>query len=195
MGYSETNTNKDMIQLINELEKPEVQESLTALLGKLPDIQKTLESAENIMDFGKSVVQDKESINKYEQTLSTLNINGETVVALITLIEKVPKLVSMIEQVENIMDFVTDIIKDKQSTDYLLSNLKEYTEPILKEGKDGLSLIKRVKERADCNPQNVTFFSVMKWMKDPTVKRGLCYVQAALEIINEKDPERFERGK
>ncbi|MGE7183912.1 hypothetical protein ACQKKK_07835 [Peribacillus sp. NPDC006672] len=195
MGYSETNTNKDMIQLINELEKPEVQESLTALLGKLPDIQKTLESAENIMDFGKSVVQDKESINKYEQTLSTLNINGETVVALITLIEKVPKLVSMIEQVENIMDFVTDIIKDKESTDYLLSNLKEYTEPILKEGKDGLSLIKRVKERADCNPQNVTIISVMKWMKDPTVKRVLCYVQAALEIINEKNPERFERGK
>ncbi|CAM3740104.1 hypothetical protein [Mesobacillus zeae] len=172
--------------LISELENPDVMQSLVELLRMLPDFQKKMQSVEDVLLFGKAVLQDNQMIEKYEETASTFNINAETVMSLITLLEKLPKIVKMVEQLENITDFVSSIIGDKKSTDYLFSNLKEYADPIVKEGDQALNLLIEVKERANCSPQNVKFISMVKWLKDPTVQRGLCYVQATLDLLSEK---------
>ena len=184
---SNINSSGDLFQVIAELERPEIQESLTELIGKLPDIQRALDSAENIVAFGKSVLEDRESLGAYEQAASTYNINGETIAALIALAEKLPKLVQLIDQLENIMDFITSVLQDQESTDYILTNVKEYTDPIMRQGSNTLNLIREVREKAACGPQNIRFISIVKWLKDPVVQRGLCYVQAALDIMNEKN--------
>lgn len=177
----------DLLRLISELERPEVQDSLSSLLNKLPEFEKSITSIENVVRFGQSVLEDHTSLNKYDQLLSTYNISIESVTSLITLIEKLPKLVNMIEQLENIMEFVTAILHDEQSTEYIMSNVKEYATPLLSKGQEGLSLIQEVQNRVECNPQNVKLFSLVKWLKDPMVQKSLCYVQAALEVMNEKN--------
>ncbi|MFJ7935620.1 hypothetical protein [Sporosarcina sp. NPDC096371] len=176
----------DMLQLIAELERPEVQASLTSLLNKLPEFEKSIHSIGNAVQFGKAVATDQSVINQYDQLLSTYNISMETITSLVLLLEKLPKMLAMIEQLENIIDFATAIVKDDESTAYMLTNLKEYAEPVLSKGQEGLSFIQEVKERAQCNPQQVKLFSLVKWLKDPMVQKGFCYVQAALEVMNEK---------
>ncbi len=176
----------DLMQLISELERPEIQQSLTSLLTKLPEIEKSIDSIGNAVQFGKAVLQDESTTRKYDELFSSYNLSLETVASLVTLLEKLPKLVQMIEQLENIIDFVSAVLKDEQSTDYLVSNLKEYAEPFLQKGKEGLSFYQEVQQKADCNPQNVKMFSLVKWLKDPAVQKGLCYVQATLDVLNER---------
>lgn len=186
MGKTSVKTNEDLLQIIGELEKPEVQESLTSLLRKLPELEKGLDSVGNIFDFGKAVFEDKETMNKYEQLASTYNIDLETVNAMIALVEKLPKLVALIDKLENMIDFATDILQDKQSTQYLMDEAKEYTEPLLDKGKGGLAFVQQVQARADSSPQTISLFSLVKWIKDPAVQKGLNYAQAAIDVLNEK---------
>lgn len=176
----------DMLQLIAELERPEVLASLTSLLNKLPEFEKSIDSIGNAVQFGKAVVEDQSAFNKYDQLLSTYNISMETIASLVSLLEKLPKLLDMIEQLENIIDFATAIVQDEESTAYMMTNLKEYAAPVLSKGKEGLSFMQEVKNRAQSNPQQVKLLSIVKWLKDPMVQRGLCYVQSALEVMNEK---------
>lgn len=186
MEKNKESTSGDLQQLITELGKPEVQDSLTSLLSKLPEIEKSLHSVSNIVDFGQSVVEDKTVVNKYDQLASTYNINIETVTAIVALFEKLPKLVQLIEQLENIIDFVTAVLNDEKSTEYLINNAKEQADPYLKKGKQGIELLEQIQVRAESNPQNISLFSLMKWIKDPAVQKGLNYAQATIDILNEK---------
>ncbi|MCG3086425.1 hypothetical protein [Sporosarcina cyprini] len=176
----------DLLQLMTELERPEVQQSLTSLLNKLPEFEKSIDSIGNAVQFGKAVFEDQTAIQKYDQLLSTYNLNIETITAMVALLEKLPKLLKLIEQLEEIMEFVTAVIQDEQSVDYLMSNVKEYADPFVRKGKDGLTLFEEVQNRMECNPQNVKLFSLVKWLKDPMVQKGLCYVQATMEVLNER---------
>lgn len=186
MVNKSTNTNKDLKQIIDILEQPEVLESLSQLLKKLPELEKGVDSVTTIADFGKAVFEDKEAMNKYDTLASTYNINMETVNAIISLVEKLPKLVELLDKMENVIDFATAILQDKQSTDYIMSEAKGYTDPLLDKGKDGLAFVQQVQVRAESNPQNISIFSLVKWIKDPAVQKGLNYAQAAIEVLNEK---------
>lgn len=185
VNYS-TTMNEDLFQIIGELEKPEVQESLTSLLRRLPEFEKSINAVSNIAEFGKAVLQDNEALNKYDQLVSSYNVNKDTVNAVLMLIEKLPKLLKTIELLENITDFATSVIQDKQSTEYLLNDAKEYAEPILGKGKEGMAFIRQVQSRAESQSQNISLFTIAKWIKDPAVQKGLNYVQAAIDVLNEK---------
>ena len=186
MSNGSTHEGGDLLQLITELEKPEIQQSLTSLLTKLPELEKSMDSIGNVVHFGKAVFEDQTSLNKYDQLLSTFQLNMETITAMVALLEKLPKLVKLIEQLEDIAEFVTAILKDEQSIAYLSSTMKEHAEPWLQKGKDGLSLLEEVQNRMECNPQNIKIFSLVKWLKDPLVQKGLCYIQATMEVLNER---------
>lgn len=185
VNYS-TTMNEDLFQIIGELEKPEVQESLTSLLRRLPEFEKSINAVSNIAEFGKAVLKDNEAMNKYDQLVSSYNVNKDTVNAVLMLIEKLHKLLKTIELLENITDFATSVIQDKQSTEYLLNDAKEYAEPILGKGKEGMAFIQQVQSRAESQSQNISLFTIAKWIKDPAVQKGLNYVQAAIDVLNEK---------
>jgi len=186
MTMNSNRTSDDLLQLLTELEKPEIQESLKSLLHYLPNIQKSVEVVENVLDFGKSVFQDEQALNKYEHLASTYNMNLETIEAGIVLIEKLPKLVKMLEQVENLIDFTTAVLQDKQTTEYAAASMKGYIDPIIQKGNKGKKLWQEVQQQVSSNTQPVKIMSIIKWMKDPTVQKVLQYVQATLEVLNNK---------
>jgi len=178
---------EELYQILETLEKPEVRHSLQRLLEKLPNVEQTIESAENVVDFGKAVLTDEKTINRYEQFVSTYNVGSETITAIVQLMEKLPKLVQIIHQLENIIDFVTVVLQDKQTTDYTMNNLKSYVDPYVEKGKIGLDFLKMVQQRAEEKPQHINVFSIIKWTKDPSVQKTLNYVQSALDILKEKN--------
>ncbi|WP_042352605.1 hypothetical protein [Bacillus massiliigorillae] len=186
MIEADTQHNNMTLDWLNELEDPRIQQSMIELIRKLPEIQTTLQSVEDIVSFGKATIQDKQTTAMLEEKLSTYNVNGETLQALFTLLEKLPAMVKVIQQFEEISAFLLSIVQDKESSAYLINNLKEYADPVLQGGKNGLAFIQEVKERANCNPQSITIFSIVRWLKEPAVQKSLCYVQAAIDVLSDK---------
>lgn len=180
------NVSEELYQIIETLEKPEVRHSLQRLLEKLPNVEQTIKSAENVMDFGKAVLADEKTIDRYEHFASTYNVGSETITAIVQLIEKLPKLVQIIHQLEDIIDFVTAVLQDKPTIEYTANNLKGYIDPCVEKGKMGMEFFRMVQRRTEESPQHINVFSIIKWMKDPSVQRSLNYVQSALDILKEK---------
>ncbi|MED3804296.1 hypothetical protein P4562_20450 [Lysinibacillus xylanilyticus] len=187
MANAMVSVSEELYQIIETLEKPEVRHSLQRLLEKLPNVEQTIESAENVVDFGKAVLADGKTIDRYEHFASTYNVGSETITAIVQLIEKLPKLVQIIHRLEDIIDFVTAVLQDKQTTEYTANNLKGYIDPYVEKGKMGMEFLKMVQQRAEGSPQHINVFSIIKWMKDPSVQRSLNYVQSALDILKEKN--------
>ncbi len=187
MANATVSMSEELFQIIETLEKPEVQHSLQRLLERLPSIEQTLESAENVVDFGKSVLADEKTVDRYEQFVSSYDVGSETITAIVQLMEKLPKLVQTIHQLENIIDFVAAVLQDKQTTDNTMNNLKGYVDPYVEKGKTGLDFLKMIQQRAEEKPQQLNVFSIIKWLKDPSVQKSLNYVQATLDILKEKN--------
>ncbi|GAB0170054.1 DUF1641 domain-containing protein [Lysinibacillus sp. CTST325] len=187
MANATVSMSEELYQIIEMLEKPEVRHSLQRLLDKLPNVEQTIDSAENVVDFGKAVLTDEKTIDRYEQFVTTYNVGSETITAIVQLIEKLPKLVQIIHQLENIVDFGKAVLQDKQTTEYTMNNLKSYIDPYVEKGRTGLDFLKMVQQRAEEKPQHINVFSIVKWLKDPAVQKTLNYVQSALDILKEKN--------
>lgn len=106
--------------------------------------------------------------------------------ALVGLLEKLPKLLQMINQLENVLDFATAVLADQQTIDYATASIQSYAEPVVEKGKQGLSLVKEIQQQAEATTEPVKLFTIMKWLKEPSVQQSLKYVQATLQVLNKQ---------
>lgn len=168
-----------------ELEQPEVQESLTYLIRKLPEIQQSVESIDNLVTFGQSVLQDKQTIGSFESRLSTYPIDAEAIEAGIQLIGKLPMLLQHVQLIEQATVFIQDVLGDERSMEQVNASIQDF--PLVKEGKEALEIAQEIKNRAEIEPQeNISIFALMKWLKDPTVQQGLHVAKTALTVLGER---------
>ncbi|MFP3845829.1 helical membrane plugin domain-containing protein [Priestia filamentosa] len=172
--------------LLEQLQQPDIQSALISLLQNLPTYEKNLEAIGNIADFGKSIIQDKQAIQKYDELVRSYNINLETIEALVGLLEKLPRLYKLIEQLESLIDFASAVLVDQQTLDYATVSIKSYTEPLLQKGKQGLSLVEEIQQQVQATTEPVKLFTIIKWLKDPTVQQSLKFAQATLTVLNRK---------
>lgn len=176
---------KNKSDLMSELEQPKVKESLLYLIDKLPDIHQAVQSVDSIVKFGQSVMEDEKTIEMYEDRLSTYPIGYETIEAGIALLGKLPLLLQHVEMIEQITVFVQDVLGDEQSLEQISESINDL--PGIEEGKGALEIISEIKERAEFEEQEqISLFTLMKWLKDPTVQKGLHYTKTALTVIGEK---------
>lgn len=168
-----------------ELNEPEVEESLIYLIRKLPEIQQSVESIENIVTLGQSFLQDKDTIDSFENRLRTYPIDAEAIEAGIMLIGKFPLLLQHVQLIEKATQFIQDVLGDEQSMEQINTSIQQL--PFAKEGLDALEVVKEVKERVASEPkENVSIFTMMKWLKDPTVQQGLHVAKTALTVLGER---------
>lgn len=167
-----------------ELSDPEVQQSLAYLIRKLPELQQSVESINNIVTFGESFLQDKQTINSFENRLQTYPIDAEAIEAGIQLIGKLPMLLQHVQLIEQVTVFIQDILGDEQSMEQVNTSIQQL--PFIKEGQEALEVAKEVKNRIDIEPrETISIFTMMKWLKDPTVQQGLHVVKTALTVLGE----------
>lgn len=169
--------------ILQELKQPETEQAIFALLANLPKYQHSLETICNFIDFAQSILEDKQTINKYEELFRSYNIDIQTVEALIGLLEKLPRLVELIEQFDNLLSFIEAILNDKESTRYLEESVKSYTKPVLGKVKEILSVWNDIQAYTEHQSEAITLFTMMKWIKDPSVQQLLKYVQATLVVL------------
>ncbi|TCT24557.1 uncharacterized protein DUF1641 [Melghiribacillus thermohalophilus] len=112
-----------------------------------------------------------------------INVDIDTLEAGMKLLEKLPRLVEMVEKLEIAVEFIENVLRDQESMDYLQDSAKAYMEPVRRRVDDGLNFWKEVQAKAETNKQHISIFTIMKWMKDPNVQKGLSYVQAIMDTM------------
>jgi len=172
--------------LLDALAEPEVQESLTVLIQKLPQIKEMVLSAEKAAVLVSSIAQDQSSLKqlgeKWDQLTQTHQINEETWKALIALLDKLPTLLAMVETLEKVQIFVQSLLQDKSSLEHLGESIKSYLTPVTEK----LDLVKEARERAKRNQANISFFTIIGWLKEPAVQEFLRFISALLQVWSEK---------
>lgn len=177
--------NNVTISWTKELEQPDVQQSLTYLIRKLPEIQQSVESLENVITFGQAVLQDKQTIDSIENRINTYPIDVEAIEAGIQLIGKLPMLLQHVQLIEQLTTFVQDVLGDEQSMEQINTSIEQL--PFVKEGKDALEIVQEVKKRTELESrESISIFTMMKWLKDPTVQQGLHIVKTTLTVLGER---------
>ncbi|MGM0896460.1 MAG: hypothetical protein ACQEV0_01095 [Bacillota bacterium] len=172
--------------LSTALADPEVKQSISNLLHRLPELEKGIGSLEEVVDFGQSLLNDQPFIDGMENKLAIQQLDMETLASLMALLEKLPSLIAAINKVEESLAFVAAISQDRESVDYLADQASAYAAPVIEEGRKGLAFINDVKNKAEQDQKRYSIFSLFKWLKDPAVQKGFRYINATLETLNEK---------
>lgn len=138
---SETNNQNTLTQaqqsaLLEQLAKPEVQESLSKLVEQLPKLTEVLNSLTAVHDFTKSLTTDQ--VFKNDMISATVEIMGPAI----------------------------DCAKTT-----------------------ALNAIE-AKERAEKSTETFSVFSLMKMIKDPQVQKMLRFVNAFLQVSNEREAKK-----
>ncbi|WP_027415662.1 DUF1641 domain-containing protein [Aneurinibacillus terranovensis] len=174
---------------LNELSDPQVQEALTALIQKLPQIQEAMGKVEQGVEIVSSFARDTESINylaeRFER-FSELALNKKNLESLAVIIENLPRIADMMLLLNRIASVVEPIITDKNSLAVVTDTAKLVTEPVTERVQEGISIVKEAKARAERNQTNVSIFGMLKLLKDPAVQKGFKFVQALLDVLSEK---------
>ncbi|WP_055747342.1 DUF1641 domain-containing protein [Brevibacillus choshinensis] len=181
---------KSMDMGLEELADPEVQEAIAVLIRKLPRIKDAVLAAEQGVDLATSILQDKESLgslfDRLGQKCAPYRVEKESILALFSLLEKMPKLLKYVNTIEQVADFVESVGQDKQSQEYLLKGMKGYIAPVTAQVETGVAVFREAKERAKNNHEAISIFGLLRLLKDPTVQKTLRFTQSLLEVLAEK---------
>ncbi|MGX4669778.1 hypothetical protein JNUCC74_11275 [Cerasibacillus sp. JNUCC 74] len=169
---------------MDELKRPEIQSALTNLIRQLPEIERTFHSMDQITQFSKCIFEDTATMKAFEQRFQLSRINEESFEALITLLGKLPILLQIIELMEQITLFIKNVVADEASMEQLKASLLEL--PLINQRKEAKELIAAIQERKNSMDHSISIFTIMKWIKDPNVQNYLKYIQATLDVMQQK---------
>ena len=179
---------KSSTQWANELLNPEVQEALSTLIQKLPQIKEAVVKAEQGIEAVSTFVTNTESLGSLAggvDRLSKVALNQENLDSLLAIMDKLPRIAQSLE----VLDRVAPVVEKLANRDNLIAITEVFgivTEPAKEKIQDGVSIVKEAKERAERDQTNISIFGVLGMLKDPAVQKGLRFVRAFLDILNEK---------
>lgn len=184
-----TQTNEMKLEhILESFEQPEQLESLHYLVEKLPEFTQTIRAMEDKVVFVESVLNDKQSLesmsNEVEQKVNSLHLGQEHLEAVLEIAQLLPQIVPMIKKTEELSTFVSDLLEDTSSVDYLLDGINDVV-PVQK----GMDIIQETNERfkEDESKPNMSILQMYRLLKDPTVQKGFKYVETLLGVFGEKE--------
>lgn len=168
------------------LTRPDVEQALVSLAERLPEIEKSLRRLEDAVDFGVATMNDQQVKDKVDTLLDSSNIQIETLEAALKLVEKLPLLLQVTNRLENIFAFGQDVYQDLETRALIGQRVDEYVTPIKAKMETTHALFEEVQLRVDRDNRHISLFSLMRWMKEPSVQHGLKYMQATIEVMTER---------
>lgn len=187
MSSPNNSTVEQSTKVLQELSDPAVQESLIALIHKLPAITEAVDQLEKSIQFVISVGKDKEAISdlteRIENKFDEWQINQETFEAIITISQKLPSIARLVTMLDQVAGFIESVVTDRESVAYLTNSIKQYMEPVSDNLDKGVSIVREAQKKAEADTSTVSVYQVYKMMKDPTVQKSLKFVNALLEVL------------
>lgn len=168
------------------LTRPDVEQALVSLVERLPEIEKSLRRLEDAVDFGKATMNDQHVKDKLDSLLDSSNLQIETFEAAVKLAEKLPMLLQMTNQLEQVLAFAQDVYGDEQTRELIGQRVEEYVAPVKEKADVTRAMLSEIRGRAERDDRTITLFSLIRWLKEPSVQHGLKYMQATVEVLSEQ---------
>ncbi|TCI57671.1 hypothetical protein EVJ24_02560 [Exiguobacterium sp. SH1S21] len=168
------------------LTRPDVEQALVSLVERLPEIEKSLRRLEDAVDFGMATMNDQQVRQKVDSLLDSSNLQVETLEAAVKLAEKLPMLLQVTNQLEQVLAFAQDVYADEQTRELIGQRVDEYVAPVKEKADATRTMLTEIRARAERDDRNITLFSLVRWLKEPSVQHGLKYMQATVEILSEQ---------
>jgi uncharacterized protein YjgD (DUF1641 family) len=130
----------------------------------------------------KSTVLSEEQMNALNQLL-----NPEVQQRLTIIVDNLPKLSTIVTLLTNTYDVAQSLLTDDVLKEDLLGGVKEFIEPVEGTVKGLAATAIEANDRAEANASNsIGLFDLLRMFKDPQTQKLFRFVQAYLDITNEK---------
>jgi len=130
----------------------------------------------------KSTVLSEEQMNALNQLL-----NPEVQQRLTIIVDNLPKLSEIVTLLTNTYDVAQSLLTDDVLKEDLLGGVKEFIEPIEGTVKGLAATAIEANDRAEANTSSsIGLFDLLRMFKDPQTQKLFRFVQAYLDITNEK---------
>ncbi|NEW00601.1 DUF1641 domain-containing protein [Bacillus megaterium] len=130
----------------------------------------------------KSTVLNEEQMNALNQLL-----NPEVQQRLTIIVDNLPKLSEIVTLLTNTYDVAQSLLTDDVLKEDLLGGVKEFIEPVEGTVKGLAATAIEANNRAEANASSsIGLFDLLRMFKDPQTQKLFRFVQAYLDITNEK---------
>jgi uncharacterized protein YjgD (DUF1641 family) len=130
----------------------------------------------------KSTVLNEEQMNALNQLL-----NPEVQQRLTIIVDNLPKLSEIVTLLSNTYDVAQSLLTDDVLKEDLLGGVKEFIEPVEGTVKDLAATAIEANDRAEANASSsIGLFDLLRMFKDPQTQKLFRFVQAYLDIKNQK---------
>lgn len=132
---------------------------------------------------------------KPEQVGQNLSVNQELLdqlskpevqESLTTLIDQLPKLTELVNCLTKSYDFAQSVATDEVLKNDTVGAMTEFFEPVTHTVKNVASTAIEAKDRAEQSNEVIGLFGLLKMLKDPQAQKLFRFVNAYLEISNER---------
>lgn len=107
--------------------------------------------------------------------------------SLTVLIEQLPQITQLIQALTKSYEFVQSVATDDVLKSDTVGAIKELSEPVIGSVKNIAATVIEAKDRADESQEVIGVFGLMKMMKDPQAQKLFRFVNAYLQIANERN--------
>ncbi|GGH21747.1 DUF1641 domain-containing protein [Paenibacillus segetis] len=135
--------------------------------------------------------QDSPKVSVTNEHLNVLDqlLKPEVQESLTVLVNQLPQITQLINVLTKSYDFVQSVATDDVLKSDTVGAIKELSEPVIGSVKNMAATVIEAKDRADASQETIGVFGLMKMMKDPQAQKLFRFVNAYLQIANERSSQ------
>jgi uncharacterized protein YjgD (DUF1641 family) len=134
----------------------------------------------------------EQKMAKRQEQLDVLDqlLKPEVQSSLNTLVEQLPKLTEMVTVLTKYYDIAQSMATDEVLKSDTVGAITELAEPVVDTVKTVAATAIEAKDRADASRETIGIFGMLKMMKDPQVQKLFRFMNAYLEVTNERESKK-----
>ena len=134
----------------------------------------------------------EQKLAKRQEQLDVLDqlLKPEVQSSLNTLVEQLPKLTEMVNVLTKYYDIAQSMATDEVLKNDTVAAITELAEPVVGTVKTVAATAIEAKDRADASRETIGIFGMLKMMKDPQVQKLFRFMNAYLEVTNERESKK-----
>jgi uncharacterized protein YjgD (DUF1641 family) len=134
----------------------------------------------------------EQKMAKRQEQLDVLDqlLKPEVQSSLNTLVEQLPKLTEMVTVLTKYYDIAQSMATDEVLKSDTVGAITELAEPVVDTVKTVAATAIEAKDRADASRETIGIFGMLKMMKDPQVQKLFRFMNAYLEVANERESKK-----
>ncbi|MGV3488711.1 MAG: DUF1641 domain-containing protein [Tuberibacillus sp.] len=115
--------------------------------------------------------------------------------SITALVDQLPKLTELMNLLTKSYDFAQSIATDEILKNDTVGAVKEVATPVVESVKNMAANVIEAKERAEQSHEAIGLFGLLRMIKDPQAQKLFRFLNAFLQVVNEKEKNHDKDGR